>query len=150
MSDQVLRPPDISLSSMNSTVQEPVGRASLLHKDLTDKILSAAFAVHSELGPGFLERVYCSAMMHEFQGRSVVAVAEAQVPVFYKDQHVGLYYADFVIEDTVIVEVKAARSLLPEHQAQLLNYLTATRKPVGLLVNFGESSLRFKRLAKTK
>jgi GxxExxY protein len=131
-------------------IGEALGSSHLLHRELTEKILGAAFAVHSELGSGFLEKVYATALMYELKDRGLNAVSEAQVPVLYKNRPAGVYYADVLVEEAIVCEIKAVRALLPEHQVQVLHYLTATGKPVGLLFNFGSSSLQFKRLAKTK
>jgi GxxExxY protein len=107
-------------------------------------------SVHNELGSGFLAKVYCTALMYELKDRGLNAVAEAQVPVLYKARPAGVYFADILVEETIICEIKAVRALIPEHQAQVLHYLRATGKSVGLLFNFGASRLQFKRFAKTK
>ena len=122
----------------------------LLHRELTQKILGAAFAVHRELGSGFLEKVYVTALIYELIDRGLSAIAESEIPVSYKGRLVGNYFADILIEGKILCEVKAIRALANEHQAQLLHYLTATGIPVGLVLNFGTPSLQFKRLAKTK
>lgn len=122
----------------------------LLHRELTEKILGAAFAVHRELGPGFLEKVYVTALIYELIDRGLGAIAESEIPVSYKGRLVGNYFADILVDGKVLCEVKAIRDLANEHHAQLLHYLTATGMPAGLLLNFGTPSLQFKPLAKTK
>jgi GxxExxY protein len=107
------------------------------HWQLTEKIIGAAFEVHRNLGQGFLESVYKTALVQELNVIGLNAQRERAIPVIYKGTEIGLYYADILVEDTVICEVKAVRSLLPEHQAQVLNYLRATGIEVGLLLNFG-------------
>jgi GxxExxY protein len=87
---------------------------------LTHKVIGAAFEVDKALGPGFLEKVYVNALLRELQEASVTAKAELPIPVSYKGIEVGMYYADLLVEDTLICEVKATRSLLREHEAQLL------------------------------
>jgi GxxExxY protein len=88
-------------------------------------------------GYGFLEKVYESAMMIEFRREGIPAVAQSSIKVLYKNELVGEYYADILVDDKVIVEIKATRTLALEHEAQLLNYLKATNIEVGLLLNFG-------------
>jgi len=107
------------------------------YKEITDKIISAFYKVYNSLGYGFLEKVYENALIIELKDRGMVAVPQAQIQVFYKGNTVGEYYADIVVEDKIIVEIKAGRDLAPEHEAQLLNYLKATDMEVGLLLNFG-------------
>jgi GxxExxY protein len=107
------------------------------HWQLTEKIIGAAFEVHQNLGQGFLESVYVNALMQELSVKGLKAQTERPIPVSYKGVEIGIYYADVIVEDAVICEIKAVKSLLPEHQAQLINYLKATRIEVGLLLNFG-------------
>ena len=104
---------------------------------LTEKIIGAAFEVHRNLGQGFLESVYVHALLQELQASRLNAETQRAIPVSYKGVEIGIYIADIIVEDSVICEIKAVRALLPEHQAQLLNYLKATGIKVGLLLNFG-------------
>lgn len=120
--------------------------AEYLHADLTRRIIGAAYEVHKHLGHGLLERVYVRALLHELATAGLYAVAEAPMEVVYKGISVGLYFADILVEQKVICEIKAATRLLPEHEAQLLNYLKATGVRVGLLFNFGATSVQLKRL----
>ena len=107
------------------------------HADVTDRVLKAFYAVYNGLGYGFLEKVYERAMVIELRKAGVQVVPQAEIVVLYDGQAVGEYQADLLVEDAVLVEVKATASLAPEHEAQLLNYLKATRYEVGLLLNFG-------------
>jgi GxxExxY protein len=116
------------------------------HWDLTHQIIGAAYEVHRTLGPGFLERVYSAALLKELADAGLSAVAEAPIPVIYKGTEIGLYYADILVEQTVVCEIKAVKSLNREHEAQLLHYLKATGLRVGLLVNFGAKSAEVKRM----
>lgn len=116
------------------------------HKPLTDVVLCCFYTVYNTLGYGFLEKVYENALLIELGKRGIKAQAQYPITVFYDDKPVGEYFADILVEDAVIVEIKAARSILPEHEAQLLNYLKATELEVGLLLNFGPSP-HFKRRA---
>ena len=116
------------------------------HKTLTDAILCCFYTVYNNLGYGFLEKVYENALIMELGKRGIKALAQYPITVLYDGKPVGEYFADILMEDAVIVEIKAARSILPEHEAQLLNYLKATDMEVGLLLNFGPSP-HFKRRA---
>ena len=107
------------------------------HNELTEKIIGIFYRVYNKLGYGFLEKVYENALMIEFQNERIQAMAQLPVRVEYNGQTIGEYFADLMIEDKVIVEIKAAKSLTLEHEAQLLNYLKATEVEVGLLLNFG-------------
>lgn len=107
------------------------------HSDLTEQIIGAFFAVYSALGYGFLEKVYVKALMIELKKRGLNARDELPIQVHYDGQLVGEYYADLVVNDLVILEIKAAKAIASEHEAQLLNYLKATPFEVGLILNFG-------------
>ena len=108
-------------------------------KELTERIIACAFKVHQGLGSGFLEKVYENAMLIELQKCGVRVRQQAPIAVTYENQHVGEYFADLLVEDKVICELKAAQMLMPEHEMQLVNYLTATGINTGLLLNFGKS-----------
>lgn len=110
----------------------------LLYKKETDAILSAFYEVHYDLGYGFLERVYQNALYQELKRRGFQCEVQKQIKVFFKGREVGEYYADIVVDDKIILELKACDKICPDHEAQLLNYLKATTVEVGLLLNFGE------------
>ena len=122
----------------------------MLYEDITSKALEACFEVAKELGAGFLESVYEKALIIVLQQKGLEAKAQFPLSVKFRGHIVGEYYADILIEDKVIVELKAVRALTPEHQAQLINYLKATGIEVGLLVNFGDPGLEYKRLHRYK
>ncbi len=107
------------------------------HKDLTELIIKAFYAVYNTLGYGFLEKVYENAHAIELRKLGLKVEQQARIAVYYAGQVVGEYFADLLVNDTIIVELKASRALAPEHEAQLLNYLKATSYEVGLLLNFG-------------
>ena len=107
------------------------------YKELTEKIIGIFYKVYNNLGYGFLENVYENAMMIDFKKENIPAVSQYAIKVFYEDEIVGEYFADILVDDKVIVEIKAVKNLAIEHEAQLLNYLKATDKEVGLLLNFG-------------
>ncbi len=117
----------------------------LEHGEITEKILGAAFEVHSILGYGFLEKVYLRAMQVELIARGLRADTESKIRVTYKGIVVGDYQADLLVDDRVIVELKVAREYQTADEAQLLNELKATGIKVGLLINFGRSKVEFKR-----
>ncbi|MFO7534480.1 MAG: GxxExxY protein [Kiritimatiellia bacterium] len=117
----------------------------LLHKDITEQIIGAAYEVYRVLGYGFLEKVYQRAMVVELQKRNLQVRPEAQAEVYFKDVCVGEYFADLVVEDKIVVELKVARDLNPADEAQLINELHATRREIGLLINFGRDGVKFKR-----
>ena len=114
-------------------------------EDLTYKIRGAIFEVNSILGNGFLEKVYENALMAELKERGLKAECQVPISVQYKKREVGEYFADIVVEDEVILELKAIESLQKIHEAQLLNYLKATGYKVGLLVNFTHPKAVIKR-----
>ena len=107
------------------------------HSKLTEEIIGAYFTVYNALGYGFLEKVYANALKLELERRGLKVKQEFPIVVRYLGQVVGEYYTDLLINDFVIVEIKATKILLQEHEAQLLNYLKATPYEVGLLLNFG-------------
>ena len=116
---------------MNTDMQD------IKYKELTEKIIKIFYKVYNKLGYGFLEKVYENAMIIKFGKEGIPAVAQSPIKVSYEDEVIGEYYADILAEDRVIVEIKAARTLASEHEAQLLNYLKATDIEVGLLLNYG-------------
>lgn len=120
----------------------------LKYKDITEKIIGASFDVHSFLGNGFQEVIYQRALAWEMSQRNLAFAREIEQDIFYKDlpKPIGTRRADFVVEDKVLVELKAIIQLEDVHLAQALNYLKAYKLEVGLLINFGSKSLTFKRL----
>jgi GxxExxY protein len=107
------------------------------HEALTGKIIQCFYTVYNQLGYGFLESVYQKAMLIEEGKQGLLVESEVPISVYYDDKVIGEFYADQIVERLVIVEFKAVKALLPEHEAQLLNYLNATNCEVGLLFNFG-------------
>ncbi len=110
----------------------------LLHKELTGNILKLFYEVYNELGYGFLERVYQNAMYYELKSNGYKVEAQKRIIVEYKDIIVGEYFADLIVDDCVILELKATESLTKEHHSQIINYLRGTDCEVGLLLNFGK------------
>ena len=112
-------------------------KSDFKHQELTEKIIKLFYKVYNKLGYGFLEKVYENAMMIELKIENIPASAQAPIQVIYDDEVIGDYYADILVDNKVIVELKAVRNLSGENEAQLLNYLKATGIEVGLLLNFG-------------
>mgnify|MGYP003399313215 FL=1 len=122
--------------------------STLLHKTITDTVLKIYFDVYNQLGSGFLEKVYQNAMYFELKENGFKVEAQKQIKVYFRKQLVGEYFADLIVEDKVIVELKATELLMNAHVAQTLNYLKATEIEVGLLLNFGDEP-EFKRMIYT-
>jgi GxxExxY protein len=110
---------------------------SLKHSDLTDKIIGVFYDVYNELGYGFLESTYAEALGIALTQSGLGVAREVAVPVWFRGTKVGQYFADMVVENAVLLELKTARNLESAHEAQLLHYLCATELEVGLLLNFG-------------
>ena len=117
----------------------------VFHEDLTQDIIGAAFDVHNALGCGLLEKVYENALAWELGLRGRVVTPQKEFKVSYKDKEVGVYYADLVVDDKVVVEVKSVNDLGDVHRAQILNYLRVSDIKVGLLLNFARPKLKFER-----
>lgn len=113
------------------------------------KVIQCVYNVRLQLSSGFLETVYQKALLIELSKQNIQAEAEVPVDVYYDDSVVGEYRADIVVEKKVILEIKAIQHLLPVHEAQLVNYLTATKIDCGLLINFGGERLEIKRKYRT-
>jgi len=114
------------------------------HSDLTEVIIRAFYKVYNVLGYGFLEKVYENAMLIELRNMGLFVEKQYRIKVFYEGQIVGDYFADLIVEKTVIIELKACECLHEDHEYQLINYLKATEIEVGLLLNFGKKP-EFKR-----
>jgi GxxExxY protein len=110
----------------------------LLHKDTTNIIFKIYYEVYNELGYGFLEKVYQKAMHYEMEKQGLKVESNKPIKVYYKEKIVGEYYADLVVNDAVIIELKASEMLVYENEIQLINYLRSTSIEVGLLLNFGK------------
>ncbi|MEI7728864.1 MAG: GxxExxY protein [Verrucomicrobiota bacterium] len=118
-------------------------------QELTEKIIGCAMKVHSTLGPGFLESVYHKALAHELRKAGLKVECEKPITVYYDGVPVGDFSADMLVEDRVMLELKANQTLVPGNEVQLVNYLTATGTEIGLLLNFGAERLEFKRKSRT-
>ncbi|WP_396141819.1 GxxExxY protein [Flavobacterium sp.] len=117
---------------------------NLLHKNITDIILKSYYKVYNNLGYGFLEKVYENALLYELRNHGLNCEKQKPIKVYYEQIQVGEYYADIIVDECIILELKAAESIAEEHEFQLINYLKATEIEIGLLLNFGKNP-EFKR-----
>ena len=122
----------------------------LMHKEITKVIIGCAFEVINELGAGFLESVYEKALLLALRQKGLSANPQHPAKVMFRGECVGDFYADIFVEEKVIVELKAVKTIASEHQAQIINYLNATGIEVGLLINFGNPKLEYKRFTRSK
>ena len=121
----------------------------MLNKEITEKIIGCAYRVYNQMGFGFLESVYEKCMLIELCRAGLRAEPQKAIQVHYGGEIVGEFVADLFVEDSIIVELKSVRRLAEAHEVQLVNYLVATGKPVGLLLNFGESKVEVRRKLRT-
>ncbi|MCG6980917.1 MAG: GxxExxY protein [Deltaproteobacteria bacterium] len=118
------------------------------YKELTEKIIGCAYRVYNKMGFGYLESVYEKCMLIELRKAGFDIESQKPIRVEYEGEGVGDFIADILVNDTVILELKSVRKLVEAHEVQLVNYLVATGKPVGLLINFGETRVAVKRKVK--
>jgi GxxExxY protein len=118
------------------------------YKELTEKIIGCAYRVYNKMGFGFLESVYEKCMLIELRKAGLNAESQKPITVYYEDEIVGEFVADVIVNDTIILELKSLRRIIKAHEVQLVNYLVATGKPAGLILNFGESKVDVKRKVK--
>ena len=116
-----------------------------MNDPLTGKVIAAAFTVFNKLGFGFLEKVYENALVIELHKNGIEVEQQVPINVFYDEHEVGHYFADLLVKNRLIVELKSVVSLLAEHESQVVNYLTATGNDIGLLINFGLEGVEVKR-----
>ena len=119
------------------------------HENITEKIIGCAYRVYNRMGFGFLESVYEKCLLIELRKAGINVEAQRPITVYYENEVVGEFVADLVVEGEVIVELKSVRRLVEAHEVQLVNYLVATGKDVGLLLNFGEGKVEVKRKLRT-
>ena len=118
------------------------------YKEITEKIIGCAYIVYNKMGYGFLESVYEKCLLIELRKAGLRAESQEAITVYYDNQVVGDFVADIVVENRVILELKSVRRFAKVHEAQLVNYLVATGKEIGLLLNFGEQKVEIKRKVK--
>ena len=119
------------------------------YEDITGKIIGCAYQVYNTMGFGYLESVYEKCLMIELSKAGLNAESQKPITVFYSGEIVGNFIADIIVDDTIIIEIKSVKHLAKAHEVQLVNYLVATKKPVGLLLNFGEKKVELKRKLKS-
>ncbi|MDR1585295.1 MAG: GxxExxY protein [Prevotellaceae bacterium] len=120
--------------------------SDILYKEESYRIIGSAMEVYNTLGRGFIELVYQEALEMEFRERNIPFIPQAPIEVYYKKQKLKRnFIADFFCFDDILVEIKAVSKILPEHEAQIINYLKATNIQLGLLINFGAEKLEYKR-----
>ena len=119
---------------------------NFMYKDLSYKIIGIAMEVHRELGPGFLEKVYENALMVLFEDNNINVKQQEKIKIKFRNKIIGDYIADIIVEDLIILELKSSKSINPIYKAQLSNYLKATNKKVGIILNFGKGSLEVERV----
>jgi GxxExxY protein len=118
------------------------------YQELTEKIIGYAYRIYNKMGFGFLESVYEKCMLIELHKEGLKAEAQRSITVSYDNEIVGEFIADIIVEDTIILELKSVKQIVKAHEVQLVNYLVATGKPVGLVLNFGERKVEIKRKIK--
>jgi len=135
------------MCTLNEKV-EPINAAA--QDEMTEKVIGLAMKVHRTLGPGFVEFVYRNALIHELVKAGIPHEAEKPLKVYYEKVVVGEFFADLMVDDWLVCELKAVQSLLMDHEIQLINYLSAIDHEFGLLINFGGKSLQVKRKYKRR
>ena len=131
--------------STKEILHNPVNPVSGSNDDLNGQVIGLAMKVHRTLGPGFLESVYQKALLYELAKAGLQVESDRLIQVHYEGVIVGDFKADLIVNAELIIELKAVSCLIVEHEVQLVNYLTATGKDIGLLINFGGRSLEFKK-----
>jgi len=134
----------------NRDGQDTESRTELKHEAITKAVIGCAFDVINELGAGFLESVYEKSLLLALRQKGLEAMAQYPARVMFRGECVGDFYADILVDEKVIVELKAVKAIAPEHQAQIINYLNATEIEVGLLINFGNPRLEYKRFTRSR
>ncbi len=122
---------------------------AILYRDLSYRVRGSIYTVFKELGPGFLENIYQNALEIELTKRGISFEAQKEIEVYYDGIQVGLHRLDLVVEDKIVLELKAVDDLHPQHEAQIISYLKASRLSVGFLVNFGGKKAKIKRYINT-
>jgi GxxExxY protein len=121
---------------------------TMQYEELTEKIIGCAYRVYNKMGFGFLESVYEKCLLIELKKEGLKAESQKDITVNYEDEVVGEFKADILVEDTVILELKSVKQITQAHEVQLVNYLVATGKPIGLILNFAEQKVEVKRKVK--
>jgi len=120
----------------------------IIHKEIAYKIVGCGYTVYNELGYGLLEKVYENALCVAFDEAGLRHKIQHPIQISFHGANIGSYFADILVEDKIIVELKSCKTIIHEHEAQLLNYLTATNLSLGIIINFAPEQLEYKRLVK--
>ena len=115
------------------------------HQDITHQVIGAAFKVYNQIGFGYLESVYHKSMVIELKKQKLAVESEKALKLYYDNEVVGDFYADLLIEENIVVELKSVKKLVKKHEVQLVNYLNGLKKEIGLLINFSPSGVEAKR-----
>ncbi len=118
------------------------------YKEVTETIIGCAYRVYNKMGFGFLESVYEKCLLIELHKSGLNTESQKPITVYYEDEIVGEFVADIIVNDAIIIELKSVKRIIKAHEVQLVNYLVATGKPVGLILNFGERKVEIKRKVK--
>ena len=118
------------------------------YKELTEKIIGCAYSVYNKMGFGYLESVYEKCLLIELKKQGIKAESQMGIMVYYYEDLVGEFVADILVEDKIIIELKSVKNIVKAHEVQLVNYLVSTKKPVGLIINFGKEKVEIKRKVK--
>ena len=121
---------------------------NILYKELSYRVVGLAMDVHNQLGHGFLEKVYEKALMVQFRKEGISAIRQHPIPVYFQNELVGDFYADILVEDKIILELKTGQAIAPAHRAQALNYLKATGLRLAIILNFGKEQLQHERFVR--
>lgn len=121
-------------------------RTNIVYPELSYNVMGAIFEVHKQLGPGFLESIYEKALIEELSSRGMNVETQKLIDLIYKDKKVGVHRLDLVIDDKIVVELKAVERFSPHHRAQLTSYLKASGHKLGILVNFSKSKVEYRRV----
>jgi GxxExxY protein len=125
-------------------------KTTIIHKELSYRVVGLAMEVYNELGYGFLEKVYENALMYLLQKAGMHAEQQKAIPVLFRGETVGDYCADIIVEDKILLELKSAEAIVNGHRSQILNYLKATRMELGILLNFGKKGLEYERFVSSQ
>jgi GxxExxY protein len=120
----------------------------MVYHEVTETIIGCAYRVYNKMGFGFVESVYEKCLLIELRNAGLNTESQKPITVYYESEIVGEFLADIIVNDAIILELKSVRRIIKAHEVQLVNYLVATRKPVGLILNFGEKKVEIKRKVK--
>ena len=129
--------------------KKPIGK-DVLYPELSYQVMQATYQVHNQLGPGFSEDIYEAALVIELETQGIAFERQKQIQIYYKDKYVGTYRLDLVIEQKIIIELKAVSAMHDVYKAQLRSYLCATGLQLGILINFGDERVKSERIPHTK